>query len=530
MEKELKQIQLWKELYKNENLQLSVLNSDVKNLVEMKGFFNPPKASILGIEFLSHSLYGYNNLNYYTIVYLTKAFYELFLIEKTSANVALYFDSNIEQNIRSRVISYLTAKKCNVFVFDNQEITPNMIHTLNFSNIDMSFLIFHHSNQAQKDYVSIYHNNLVLTIKEQQKLIDHFCNDVEFINFGFDDIPVYINLEKLLLLNQSKKFSIQISSFFQREQFKSVVLVENRSESKFIKTLLRDSKIKFKISSNSYLFSYYNSTTRSIFKRFFIFDNFLSYEGIFLISRNNQLKVFIKQKNKFILLNQYQIAYLFIRNEVLNWRKQLYKKILVPDDCPQILIELIRSFNFVPLETSSYTSDRDLIFGFINDTYLCEYNNQFRFSNISMMLLLLEIFARYKQNNNLLNLKLFKMKEHFAKNFFITKKIKVNLEQVQLIQSNLFLPNQAINKKYQIEHIQKINYQFQNEQFLLIISSSHNQRNSQTLVRWIVSYNHLTSLLKINTEFNLDNSIGWFTKCKLKRINRKFLKKIKAIL
>ncbi|UUD35868.1 hypothetical protein NPA08_02765 [Mycoplasmopsis citelli] len=527
MEKELKQIELWKVLYSNENLDISFLSSSIQKLKSSTNFFNKPKASMFGIEFESDLLYGYSYLNYYSIVYLIKAFYDNFLAHKNASNVIIYFDSSISNNIVSKVISYLNLKKCNVFVFDHREITPNMIKTLNSQNIEISFLIFEKNIISQKYYLSIFMDNLALSIFSQQRLIDYFYNDLEFINFGLDDVPVYINLEKFLMLNSSQKLPVQLHHFFDYEQFKGVILTENSSDFKFLKTLFNSSKIKFKISHNSYLFNYYNSAKRHTFKALSLFDNFLNFEVIFLIGNNNKLKIFIKQKNKFIWLNQYQVAYLFIKNEVLKWRKQEKKQILVPLESPQLLIELIDSFNFEALKVISFKDTKEVIFGFNNDSYLCDYNNTFKFSNISMMLLLIEILVKYKQNNNLLNLKLLKMKEHFAKSWVTLKTLKINPEQIELLKGNFPTTDLFINKKFEITHLENLEYKFQNHQYLFLICSTNKKLHPDLFFQWIISYDTLSKNLTVHCEFNFHKPINWFRKLQLMYFNKKFIKKVK---
>lgn len=528
MEKQLKQIQNWKTLYENETLDSSLFNSEFRLSSFYNSFFQKPTPSLFGICFESFNPFGFNHLNYYTILYSVKSFYDLFLSNASNLNIALYFDEQIPEFIIKKVISFLNLKKCNVFILDSAEVSVNVVKSLNFYPQDMNFLVFEKENNTDKFYLNIFKNTTSLSINGQQKVIDYMLNDQEFITFGTDEVPTYLNLEKLLILNKGKQLQLGINKYFDYSEFKGLILVEDNRDYLYLDNLIKNTQINFKVVHNNYLFGYFSNSKRNFFQSFFI-ENFVTVEVIFLVSKDNQLKVLIKQKNNFILLKNYEVAFLFIDKEVYKWKNNLQNEVLVPLQNPLVLKQMIQSYNFIEAKIDSYKSGSNTIFGYYNDFYICKYNNILRFSNILMMFLLIQTFVQYRQNNNLLNYKFLKMKSRFGQYLYQSSTIKINPVHKDLIRKDFLLKDEQINKHFAIDKLKIINFEIQNKDYLLEIKSHYSKTKKTFTAKWIVSFDQKSAQLSLWGEFHSNKKLTLWTKRKFYLLHRKMLKKFKTL-
>ncbi|WP_025755724.1 MAG5620 family putative phospho-sugar mutase [Mycoplasmopsis cricetuli] len=517
----------WKAVYHNKNINSTYLSEIKSNQLLMENFKKPPIATILGIKLQNGSQFGYQYFNYYSALYLIKSYYKNVLKKQIEKKIVLYFDKQINSLIIKDIISYLTLKKFMVFMFENREFSSiaaeNLLLQQKLNETEFSYIMFLYNKIDNCYYLQTFSQGEITSIESKNKIINYYLTDEEFLELGPDEKINTLDFKKVENIIEQTNLKIKFFEDFKNTKFSVSIVLEDIRNYKLISKILVKSKINFKISTNISIFKYLSRKNKiSALKQTSLFKKFSS-DCIFLLSKQNELIVFIYYKGYYIKLSSSEVAFLFIDYKIFKIKTNEPKtsKILIPINCPNYVMKKIKSYELNLIQIDDFNCYSDIVFGYFFNWYWIKKENKVALNSIEMLFLLLKMFNYYKQNNTLLNFKFQKLKSDLSN--YIEKKSTFQIQKKDLehLKQNYFVEGEEIYKNFKITSINYFDFVFLNHNFLqkIVIKSKKIE-----LVSYLI-YNNQSNTLTIENQFTfLSNK--WFLKFKIFFINRSIVKLI----
>ncbi|WP_416373862.1 MAG5620 family putative phospho-sugar mutase [Mycoplasmopsis felis] len=228
--------------------------------------------------------------------------------------------------------------------------------------------------------------------------------------------------------------------------------------------------------------------------------NLNKYDLLIYIDKFNQLSIYLKIKNKFILIKDEELTYLYINYYYLTWKQNQVlerNKIFIPHYTSSSILNLLNNFN-IPYDFLNNLKTNEVLLANQNKFFSSEIDKYLSFNNIQFVLNFCFILSSYKNNNNLLDYKFLKMKKYMnkyiVKNYSTKFEYKKNNELIHLFKSQKIL-----NKFFYIEESINIDLNtIYDHTFLKLIIKDKNQNEYITFLYYDFYLNNFN--IKIETK------------------------------
>ncbi|MFV8459068.1 MAG5620 family putative phospho-sugar mutase [Mycoplasma sp. CR] len=479
----------WYNLYQNNNLidySFEHFVREIDNLFPNNSFYTRPKATIYGIEFDSLNIYGFGNLNIYTLLNLADIFdtnhNKSGLFRKKAR---ILFSSSSEDifpsSLTEHFISYLKDKKHFVYGFNVDQVNQFVFQSaINSLDIDYAFYLTY-SSSNNKYYLQIYSGKGLISLDEQEELITQLYQWKKHFILSNNHELITLNINKVIDSNIKKVLNRYVNRENKLDYYSNLsvyLMVEEQSDTYILERFFNQVNIKYS-KLNPLLNKDLLSPSPVVFWRWLRTANYKA-DLIIILNKNKELKLITKTKEGYVTLNDDEIAFLYINSQYLYWKQKGLlenEQIFIPMNAADFILSNLENYKIKYQYENELTDPNNVLFaygqGFSNSLEMnLNYDNLEFLFNFCFMLL------NYKENNNLFTFKYKKMTEasHFTSlNLYNIKKTAADMNTV----FEYLLANPDALGKYKIEKLKAINYDSNKYQYLfnLRLKTKHNKSN-----------------------------------------------------
>ncbi|WP_416738373.1 MAG5620 family putative phospho-sugar mutase [Mycoplasma sp. 005V] len=479
----------WYNLYQNNNLidySFEHFVREIDNLFPNNSFYTRPKATIYGIEFDSLNIYGFGNLNIYTLLNLADIFdtnhNKSGLFRKKAR---ILFSSSSEDifpsSLTQHFISYLKDKKHFVYGFNVDQVNQFVFQSaINSLDIDYAFYLTY-SSSNNKYYLQIYSGKGLISLDEQEELITQLYQWKKHFILSNNHELITLNINKVIDSNIKKVLNRYVNRENKLDYYSNLsvyLMVEEQSDTYILERFFNQVNIKYS-KLNPLLNKDLLSPSPVVFWRWLRTANYKA-DLIIILNKNKELKLITKTKEGYVTLNDDEIAFLYINSQYLYWKQKGLlenEQIFIPMNAADFILSNLENYKIKYQYENELTDPNNVLFaygqGFSNSSEMnLNYDNLEFLFNFCFMLL------NYKENNNLFTFKYKKMTEasHFTSlNLYNIKKTAADMNTV----FEYLLANPDTLGKYKIEKLKAINYDSNKYQYLfnLRLKTKHNKSN-----------------------------------------------------
>ncbi|MHA3828524.1 MAG5620 family putative phospho-sugar mutase [Mycoplasma sp. Z1473D] len=524
----------WYNLYRNNNiidLSFEGFVREIDNLFPNNSFYTRPKATIYGIEFSDLGQYGFGNLNIYTLVNLIDIFDNTYVstgIFRKKARVlfATDNDANYPEVLRNYFISYLRDKKHLVYGFNVPQVNKFVFQSA-IDSLDIDYAIYLKYNSASnKYYLQIHSGKNILSIEEQEKLINELYTWKKHFIFSNKNDVITLNINKVIDSNIKNVLSRYVNRENKLDYYSTLsvyLMVEDEGSAYILERFFNQVNIKYS-KLNPMMNKDLLSQSPIVFWRWLRTANYKA-DLIIILDKQGDLKLITKTKEGYVTLNDDEIAFLYINSQYLYWKQKDYlqnEQIFIPMNAADFIISNLENYK-ISYKFENEISDANNVLFAYGQGFSNNLDMNLNFDNLEFLFNFCFMLLNYKENNNLFTFKYKKMTEasHFTSlNIYNLKKTK---EDMQML-FEFLLENPDALGKYKIEKMRAINYQ--NNKYIYLINlrlkSKHNKSNIY------ISYNMLNNQIefKFETVVSLYKINFWIKKWYIIWTQKKILKKV----
>ncbi|WP_322958462.1 hypothetical protein RRG49_00415 [Mycoplasmopsis felis] len=464
------------------------------NLLNLKN----PRITFDGIEFLNNNIYELNSFNIYYLIILI----DIYLsenINKRKKQIFLGKDNNID--LEKIILLKKFFNKNNIKVFEYNISYVNDFIVLNtLSDMDLDLAIYLYKNEINnKYYLKIYNKDGLLSKEKINELINKSHNFDKEIKLSENKDSIQLNIDKFLNYYINKNNNHITKSEFKQDVLNIKITIEDPKSEYILLNLLR--KFGYLVKRNIQKFKWETKIKKYLWIYFkWLNYNLNKYDLLIYIDKFNQLSIYLKIKNKFILIKDEELTYLYINYYYLTWKQNKVlerNKIFIPHYTSSSILNLLNNFN-IPYDFLNNLKTNEVLLANQNKFFSSEIDKYLSFNNVQFVLNFCFILSSYKNNNNLLDYKFLKMKKYInkyiVKNYSTKFEYKKNNELIHLFKSQKIL-----NKFFYIEESINIDLNtIYDHTFLKLIIKDKNQNEYITFLYYDFYLNNFN--IKIETK------------------------------
>ncbi|WBP84369.1 MAG5620 family putative phospho-sugar mutase [Mycoplasmopsis edwardii] len=530
-------LKVWYNFYKNEGIYndsfesfLQIINND-KKIYE--SFTSKPEATIHGIKFKGDGMLGFNQLNFFTLIAISYIFVKNYEFQKNKKIViGLNSNSPHELKMKDFLIKFFNRYKFQVFVHNTSIVSEFMIsETTKTWDITNGILINKDPN-TNNYYLKIFYKNNEISLEEQNSFIIELLNFQNMLILSKLRETSTLNIDKIITFYSEKLLRENLdkySKLSKKPTFNVYTLISDSEKSYIINKLLVNSGFKVHKMNSLYKNSLYFDELNFRFWRSLKFNTYKA-DILIVLNANNELKMYVKAKNKYVLLTEDDLAYMYINDYYLSWKRDgvLNKnKIFVPFYASKNIYKLLYRYK-IPFGENSEITTNNVLMSFVDGKFSTNLNRNLDHNNIPFIIQFCFMLYNQKINNDLFYYKYKKMKESNKNVFLLSNDIKISYKNAADILTSYFV-GEKIYKKYKISEINKINK---------INKWSHNLltfkiANKKSFFNSYIYYSYDKKSLVIKSEMELSKELGTFkrflSKIRFKFLVKKLVKNVKQL-
>ncbi|MEA4276299.1 MAG5620 family putative phospho-sugar mutase [Mycoplasma sp. 21DD0573] len=499
----------WFNFYKSKEL----INSDINEFVRKVDnqfpngeFYTRAKSTVYGIEFDTQNQLGYNNLNPYTLLNLISLF-DKSLPRKSIFNrrrkvlVALKNKVNINSKLQNLLIRFLNDKKYHVYTFNIDKLNDFFINT-SVNNMDLDYSVYlDYKETNNKFYLKIYNKNKLISLEEQEKLINELYEVKDHIFVSDSNYSIVLNSDKVIdsayeNFLKSVKYEFDFSS---NNKLVVYTLISDNLSNYIINRFLSNLNVKVSKLNPTLNKDLKNKNSTFSIVKWALSTNYNA-NLIIVMDEHNDIKLFARVKNSFVELNNDQIAYLFISNQYLKWKEtKLTDKpnIFIPLDASELIINLLNTFK-IPYEFENKMYDpNNILFAYNSNSFSNDINEHLSFENYDFLFNFCVMLQEYLENNNLLTLKYNKMIESMNKTYYVYSYINKTVQDMKNVFDYLVNKPTGFLKKSKIDKLQLLDWDNTKQHYIFQVKTKGKRFSTITSV----SYKKAKKEIEIKTEF-----------------------------
>ncbi|QDF64802.1 MAG5620 family putative phospho-sugar mutase [Mycoplasma nasistruthionis] len=482
----------------------------VDNQFPKDSFFAKQRATIHGIEFNERNMYGFGNLNLYTVLNyldLFEKFIKNKLGSKRSKNILLSF-SNLDQTnsqMFDYCLKYLVANKNQVYTFNFNLANDYLIQSaLSNMNADYGFFVDYVPSN-NKYYLKIYFDNKLIDFSLMQTMINKLQSNSSQLSFANNAEAIKLNIDKILDASFSGVKTLNNQFISNYNSFIVYSMIDNKLSEHILNRFLTKFNIKH-IKLNPKLNQDLVSNSKWRFLSWAWRSNYKA-DLIILIDINQRLKVIVKSKKGYVTLNEDQLVYLFIHNHYLTWKNDellTNNQFVIPIDASSLILKLLNIFKINYVYENSLNQSNHILFDYFKGSYSVQKNQNLNFESFDFLFSLILMMQNYKNNNNLFSYKYQKMLKASDRCFLSYKYLKHNPNDLYNLYNHL-KEKQRLNKAIKIQSINWID--FSNLGYTYLINIRLKIKYAE--VNLFINYDLATKQIELKFETQLLTTKHW---------------------
>ncbi|WP_235732090.1 MAG5620 family putative phospho-sugar mutase [Mycoplasmopsis canis] len=531
-------LKIWFSFYKNESIFSGSFEEFVTNVkktfVETVIENNKISPSIYGIKFKGDNMYNFNHLNPFTAISLLNSFLKNSGLTKNSKIlIGSDFDSVQINQIKEYFSRFLNRYKIETYVHNSTIINDFLFfESIKASGIHNGIFVSY-DKDSQEFYIKFYNKKNEISIEEQRKIISDFQYIKNPIILSKSSQSTVVNLDKVIQ-NYSDKFLkpylSRLETLSKKPTFNVYTIISDPQAEYILSKLLAKSGFKVhRINSAYNKNAYFEKFNFKFMKSLSL--NYQRADMLIIISSAHEIKIYVWTKNKYILLTEDQLIYLFINNYYLTWKKSgiLEKnKLFIPFYTSKNILKLLSTFK-IPFDWNKNISrNQNILLSFTDNKFSSNIDNNLNYVNYPFIIKLCFMLYNYKINNNLFDYKYKKMIESNSNILLTSNDIKISYKNSLEI-LNFYHIGERIYKKIKILEINKVDNVSREQHDYLTIKFSFKKKTFYSYI----FYNFKKNSIVFKNELELDNSLNkikiYLINFIFKRISRKIVRYSKQL-
>ncbi|WP_416373509.1 MAG5620 family putative phospho-sugar mutase [Mycoplasmopsis felis] len=268
-------------------------------------------------------------------------------INKRKKQIFLGKDNNID--LEKIILLKKFFNKNNIKVFEYNISYVNDFIVLNtLSDMDLDLAIYLYKNEINnKYYLKIYNKDGLLSKEKINELINKSHNFDKEIKLSENKDSIQLNIDKFLNYYINKNNNHITKSEFKQDVLNIKITIEDPKSEYILLNLLR--KFGYLVKRNIQKFKWETKIKKYLWIYFkWLNYNLNKYDLLIYIDKFNQLSIYLKIKNKFILIKDEELTYLYINYYYLTWKQNKVlerNKIFIPHYTSSSILNLLNNFN-----------------------------------------------------------------------------------------------------------------------------------------------------------------------------------------
>ncbi|MCU9933203.1 hypothetical protein NWQ33_04915 [Mycoplasmopsis cynos] len=314
----------WYSFYTNEgvyNRSFETFITEIKtNKSLYEKFIKMPKSTTSGIKFYGDDDYGFNQINFFTLIAIIHIFNKNYDFTKNrKIIIGFSHDSPKIQKLKDFLIRFLNRNKFQVFIHNANFVSEFLINETTKTWDIKNGIYLNYDENTNKYYLKIYYNNHEISIEEQKSFIAELLHFKSNIVLGKIKEHQTLNIDKIINFYSEKliKDNIEkLQKITKKPSFTVYTLISDAETSYILNKILVNAG--FKVHKLSQIYKNLHNLNEANFNFFKAFKiNSYKADIFIFINSFNELKIYVKTKNKYVLLNEEDLIFLYINNYYL---------------------------------------------------------------------------------------------------------------------------------------------------------------------------------------------------------------------
>ncbi|ATO30916.1 hypothetical protein CO229_02200 [Mycoplasmopsis bovirhinis] len=524
--------EVWRSLYNNESI-CKISDFDLamqNNQIDFNNLVSKSQGTIYGLEFYGMDNFLLDHLNPFSLL----AIFSIFLKEINNTKnkkilIATDFEITKSTNLKDLLVRYANKARFETFVHNYSQINEFLFYqTIELTGIPNGiFLSYDKGND--KYYVKLIKEKQQLSADEYEFYLNEFPKIKSLIMLSPSNQSTIINIDKIIKFYGDKFTLNHLSNQGDISQHKTLrisIITSNLLDKYILRKVLKNSGYKV-IAHNLTL------SNKLFFSKFELRFNKYKTDLIIYLNQANQLKIYAWRKNRYILLREEDLVYLFINYYFLTWKNNsslTLNSIYLPFYVSKNILNLLVNFKINYDQNSRIDLDhQNVLLSFANNRFSANLNYKLFYSNYDFILKLCYIFFNYKNNNNLFGYKYKKMLES-NQNIILNSKA-FNFPYLEALKiDSLFNLNEKYCKSLELIKIKKYDFKTNLQHDLLELTFTYKRQLFYIYIFYDFMQRQLVLKLETETKYNLTLTKKLINKLILKLLQHAVSQKIKELI